>query len=759
MPKNSVPVYYRILVAIGLSVLLCPDTAALAKGEAATAVKNLAKSTVKGFAPQLDMTAAVPSVAEKASSNSETSDESEIYFSADEVENNQDDSQITANGHVEIIRNDMTLYADKVTYNQETDIITADGNVVLLQKDGNVVFSDHVKLTDKMTKGEMQNIKVIMQDKTRMAARTFRRGNKDKKIMTNAVYTPCDVCRDSDPLWQIKATKVEHNAETKDIHYQNAFLELKGVPVLYTPFLSHPDPTVKRRSGFLFPKISSNSYLGAAIQPKYFWNISDQEDILFSPIISSDKGVVASGAYNKYFYRGDLSASGSYLKDPDTKHNRGNLFLTGRYEVNDYWVADTDINYASDSAYLKDLSLPKKDDAWLTSRASLQGFDNRNYAAIDTYYYTLLSYDLRHADKPTVAPLFNYENYSDPNRYGAYSKTTLNMASVTWDDSNSSQRATMINSWNLPYTSPFGEKYKMVASVKSDLYYVDNYQYNNNAQAYDGAVARVFPQLGLEWRLPFVRATEDSRQILEPVIVGVAAPNGDNKIEKIPNQDSQDVALDDTNILDLDRYAGYDRNDDGSRLSYGLNWSAYGEKYGRTSAFLAQSYKFNKSESFTDAEGQEGDFTDYVGRIYAAPNEYFDMNYRFKLDKDNYKLNYSELSSSFGPQILKAYVGYIYFQANDSDTTSLDYGKERKELYTSLSAMLTKDWSVSIYNRQDLTDNGGSLEHGGTLTYEDECSRFQFIVSKDNSSDPNYEGDFEISFAFFLKTLGGTGTK
>ena len=66
MPKNSVPVYYRILVTIGLSVLLCPDTAALAKGEAATAVKNLAKSTVKGFAPQLDMTAAVPSVAEKA---------------------------------------------------------------------------------------------------------------------------------------------------------------------------------------------------------------------------------------------------------------------------------------------------------------------------------------------------------------------------------------------------------------------------------------------------------------------------------------------------------------------------------------------------------------------------------------------------------------------------------------------------------------------------------------------------------------------
>ncbi len=259
--------------------------------------------------------------------------------------------------------------------------------------------------------------------------------------------------------------------------------------------------------------------------------------------------------------------------------------------------------------------------------------------------------------------------------------------------------------------------------------------------------------------MPFVRATEDSRQILEPVIVGVAAPDGDNKINKIPNQDSQDVDLDDSNILDLDRYAGYDRNDDGSRISYGINWSAYGNKYGRTSAFLAQSYKFNKHESFTETEGQNGKFTNYVGRIYASPNEYFDMNYRFKLDKEDYELTYNELSSTFGPEILRAYVGYIYFKANESEANSLDYGRERKELYTSLSAKLTKDWSLSIYNRQDLTKNGGSLEHGGTLTYEDECSRFQFIMRKDNSNDPNYEGDFELSFAFYLKTLGGTGAK
>ena len=682
-------------------------------------------------------------------------DNPEIYFSADELENNQELSIVTAIGNVEIIRNNITVKADKVIYNQKEDTITALGNVVILEETGNVVFSDRVELTDKMTKGEMENIKIIMADKTRIAAKKFRRLEKDKKIMSNVVYTPCDVCRDSNPLWQIKARKVEHDAEDQDMHYQNATVEIKGVPVFYTPFLSHPDPTVKRRSGFLFPRISSNSYLGGAIQGQYFWDISDHEDILFNPIISSDKGIVYGGAYNRYFTRGNISASGTFLRDPDTKENRGNLFAYGRYEVNDFWVADADINYASDNAYLKDLSLPKKDDTWLTSRASLQGFDNRNYAALEAYYYKILSYDLRYANRPYVMPLFVYENTSDPTKFGAYNKNTFSFASVTHEEDNSSQRLSMINSWNLPYTSPYGEKYKLVASLKSDLYYVNDYHYNKT-DVYDGVVGRIFPQVGLEWRLPFIRNTEESSQIIEPIIVAALAPNQSNKADEIPNEDSQDVELNDTNILNLDRYSGYDRNDTGSRISYGLNWSSYGKKWGRTSALLAQSYEFNKNESFASADGQQGDFTDYVGRVYASPTEYFDLNYRFKLDKDDYKVTYSELSSNIGPKILKLYVSYIFFQANKTSSIA---NKEREELYTMLRANVTKNWSLSLYNRQDLAKNGGSLEKGAFITYEDECTKVIFNIEKENSNDPNYEGDFQIGATFFLKTLGGVGTK
>ena len=685
-------------------------------------------------------------------------EEQDIYFSANEMQNDQRLQTITAIGDVNIVRDNLTVKADKVIYNQKDDIVTAVGNVVLLNEDGTVVFSDYVVLSDKMQEGEMDNIKIIMKDKSQVAATKVTKFANDDKEMENAVYSPCDVCTGKDPLWQLKAKKIIHDAENKNVYYNHAFLEVKGLPVFYTPFLSHPDPSVKRRSGFLIPNIASSSYLGAAIQPKYFWSISDHEDLFLDPIFSTDKGVILSGKYNKYLYRGELSAEGSFMKDDDKDETRGNIFAKGRYEVNDYWVADMDINYASDRTYLKDMSLDKQDDAWLTSSLKMQGFDNRNYASIESYYYQLLSYDMKEYDEPIVLPLMNYENISDVGPYGAYSKTNLNFASIYREEETNTQRFSMINSWVLPYTSPYGEKYRMMASVKSDLYYVDNYL-NPEGEEFTGGVARIFPQLGLEWKLPFIRATETSRQILEPTIVGVLAPNDSNKTNKIPNEDSQDFELDDSNVLDINRYAGYDRNDTGSRISYGINWNSYGDTFGRTNAFLAQSYYFDKHESINntssyDFSEKEDHLSDYVGRIYASPTDYFDLNYRFRVDKDDLELTYSELSTKIGPQILNAYISYIYLQ--DNKNSSLIENSERKELYTALRSKLTKDWSISIFNRQDLTDNGGSLEYGGDLIYEDECTALIFYMRRDNSSDPDYEGDFEFGVNFLLKTLGGT---
>ncbi len=692
-------------------------------------------------------------------------EEPNIYFNADELISNEREQTIEALGDVVVKRENLTLYTDRLIYRQAQDTITALGNVRM--DDGhNTIYAERVELADKMSRGEMNKIKVIMIDGTQIRAEQFRKKANDNKIMRYAAYTPCDFCQDIEsPLWQIRARKITHDAANKDINYNDAMLDIKGVPVFYTPFMSHPDPTVKRRSGLLTPNFGSSSYLGAFLQLKYFWDINPNADFTFTPTFNTDKNTVWGGRYRQYFNKGYVDLKGTFLEDDnnDRPKNRGNLVAFGRYELNDYWVFDTDINYVSDELYLKEMDYDDDDKAWLTSRLRLQRFDNRDYASVETYYYKLLSYNLRYTDseilknsknsKPLTAPLIDYENIGDSNAWGAYWKTNVNFASVYHDENEETQRLTMINSWNLPWTSPFGERYRIVASLKSDAYYVDRYLATTQSD-YTGDVYRVFPQLGIEWKLPFVKATESSRQIIEPVVVGVLAPNGGNKADKIPNEDSEDVELDDTNVLDLDRYAGYDRNDTGSRISYGVNWSSYGNIMGRTSAFVAQSYQFNKRNSFTREVENEGHLTDYVGRIYAAPSDYLDLNYRFRLDRNDYKLQYSELGARIGSNLLNIYVSYIYLQKNKNSSELFD---ERKELYTSLNAALTRDWSLSIYNRQDLAENGGSLEHGGNLIYEDECFMFITAIKKYNSTDPNLDDNYEFNFTFYLKTIGGIG--
>jgi len=536
---------------------------------------------------------------------------------------------------------------------------------------------------------------------------------------------------------------------------------------LYTPFLSHPDPTVKRRSGFMPPKIGSSGYLGGTFQANYFWDINANSDILFSPTFTTNKGILWGGRYRGYMTNGYVEAKGTYLNDDNKSrsNNRGNLFAQTRYEINDLWVAKSNVNYASDSLYLKELSLEKDDRAWLTSDVSFERFENRDYTSIEAYYYKLISYNLRENDemafermkynKPLAVPLIESEFVGEPNGLGAYVKNNLGFASLYHSGGMQSHRATMINSWNLPWTSNFGERYKIVASVKTDAYHVEEYQYNAARRDYNGNPIRVFPQIGIEWKLPFVKATETTRQIVEPIVVGVLAPNGGNKPYRIPNEDSQDAHLEDTNVLDLDRYAGYDRNDTGSRISYGFNWSTYGNIMGRTSAFLAQTYQFNKKTSFSNSTDTKGHLSDYVGRIYAAPSKYFDLTYRFRLNREDYKFSYNELSSTVGADILKLYASYIYLQKNANASEPLS---SRHELYTGIKAALTQDWSVSIYNRQDLAHHGGSLEHGGNVIYEDECFMFVTTVKKYNSSDPELDDSYEFNFSFYLKTLGGLGS-
>ena len=242
---------------------------------------------------------------------------SPIVLQADELVHDKNSGIVIASGNVQAAQGARVLLADRITYNERTDRVTATGNVTLLEPSGEVIFADHMELEDQMKSGVIRNIRIILSDDSRFAANGAVRSGGNRTEMSKAVFSPCPLCAEhpgKSPLWQIKAAKVVHDQRRQQITYTDAFFELFGAPIAYTPYFSHPDPTVKRRSGFLTPSFGGSSLLGTTIQIPYFFNLAPNRDATFSPIFTSGEGVVLTGEYRQRIESGKFSLSGSVTR-------------------------------------------------------------------------------------------------------------------------------------------------------------------------------------------------------------------------------------------------------------------------------------------------------------------------------------------------------------------------------------------------------------------------------------------------------------
>ena len=237
-----------------------------------------------------------------------------VLIQADEMTQDQELGNVVARGKVEITQGERVLFADTVSYNQKTNTVTASGNVILLEPSGDTMFAEYVELTESMRDGVIRQIKVLLADNSRFAANTASRRNGTRTTMRKAVYSPCAVCQDDPekaPLWQLKANTIVHDKTAQEIRYKDAWMEIYGIPVAYSPYFAHPDPSVDRKSGFLTPSFGSSGNVGAFFQAPYFWVIDDNKDATFAPIFTRDEGVVFAGEYRQRFNRGEIEFSGS----------------------------------------------------------------------------------------------------------------------------------------------------------------------------------------------------------------------------------------------------------------------------------------------------------------------------------------------------------------------------------------------------------------------------------------------------------------
>lgn len=678
-----------------------------------------------------------------------------VLLDADEVSHDETLGIVTASGNVELSQGKRILRASSVSYNQRANTVSASGNVILLEPTGEVLFAEYAELTDDMREGFLRGLRMLLQDDSRIAAINARRRGGVETQLNKAVYSPCLDCVDAEgnPFWQVRAQSVTHNTETREIVYRNARLEMLGIPVAYTPYLSHPDPTVKRKSGFLAPTFGSSGTLGTAIRTPYFWAIDESRDLTIDPILSTDVFMVMTGEYRQAFSTGELRTRASATRDDaQTGENRfrGHVDSETRFDIDDTWRWGSDVQATSDDTYLARYGFPYTNT--LTSQVFAEGFSRRSYARAEAQYYQGLRDEDAQDSIPIVAPNLDYSFVGEPNSFGAFLTMDANLLALTRTGSKTtdSRRLSVVTGWKLPHIGSFGDVTTINATLQTDLYQVSNVPDPASSKTLSGFTGRIFPKLSVNWRYPWVRMSGSSSVIVEPIATFVAAPNGSNR-DRIPNEDSLAFEFDESNLFQRSRFSGRDRVDGGTWVAYGLRVGAFGFGGGSATALFGQSYRIRDDDLYPANLGLNDNFSDFVGRVIVSPNDYVDLLYKTRIDKDTIKSRRTELGATVGPRAFRAGIDYIFFDATEEFP-------DREEILLRASSDITDRWTLAANTRHDLAENGGTLSYGASLTYHCDCMTFELNYERTFTRDRDVQPEERIFVRLNLKSLGEVQT-
>lgn len=693
-----------------------------------------------------------------------------VDYAADTADYDQANKIVTLSGGVEIEQEGRKLEADRVVYNLKDDIATAEGHVIIHDVNGDVHYAESVELSDKMRQGLIDRLFTTMADGSRVWAAKGIKESEQRYVLEDATYTACKACEkdpNKRPPWQLHAKKVELRKDEQRVVYRNAWLDLWGVPVLYTPYFSHPDGSVEQKSGFLTPSFGWNSDLGGFYSQPYYWAISPSTDATFTGMYTTDEGPLGRVEFRKRFenayFESDMSLTHSSRVDSvgnvDVRQpakTRGHLFADGTWDIDEHWRGGMDLNLTSDEQYLRQYGF--SDESILESSIYAERFENRDYAIIKGLAFQDLRAGSSKSDQPNILPYAELSMMGEPNALmggrWAWDSSLLSLAR----DGNGQDvwRGSSRASWERQDILPVGLVLNSELGARGDMYATTNRieasldptEEENKQQA------RFIPNAQLTASYPLKSNFKTFQLRVEPVATLYAAPDIDNDTT-FPNEDSQDVQLDAANILRGNRFPGLDRVEDNSHVAYGLRTGLYSYDGGRLSTFLGQSYNFDDEDNpFPAGSGLEDQSSDYVGAINATfGGGKHDLSYRFQVDSDTFASERHELYARTERGPVEVDGSYLYAQGAAGTT----FADSREQIRLGSTIDLSEMWSFrgdGIYDLSSIDTERGLRRAIGTLTYTHECYDIALTADRNLANDSSGVQDTTVMFRIGLKNLG-----
>lgn len=699
-----------------------------------------------------------------------------LHLRGDDASWNQKTQDLWVKGHVSVLQyladgTQRRLNCDSLHYNRLMDKITAYGSVELTEPNGDVLTADHLELDSHFSTGFLEGMRIFTKDAARLTAKTASRKEGNSTVFENADYSPCKICANGSVTWKFEAENVEHDQAEQLIKYKHVYLVFKGIKILYMPYFSHPDPTVKRKDGLLAPAFGISRDLGFSMTLPYLFTAKNQ-DLTITPMVMTKQNPLFAAEYRRRFRDGEMSLSGSHTR---MRHGvrKTKAYLTiprkDRWNVSGliYWhMTDRnrltiDLNRASDTTYLSRYRLNKQSSTFsrkknLTSTVNYEHFGDIGYGTIKTQAFQ--------TDTPKTTPLIlpyaRYRYQTDQFDNGSYLVWDSNLLSVfrrrpiLTQTGKQTFRISSGLTWNLPYVTSNGHIFKTILSTRGDAYMSQHYNPDqpiiDRQKKYDNRIeGRIFPQAAFDWRYPLLSTHEVFSWVLEPRGLIAIAPQNLNR-RRLPNEDSRFFSLDDTSIFLPNRFDGIDLVDQGQRGVLGVdNHVRWGEQQ-RASIFMGQSYRFDHKVVIGKNQGEGRLASDYISRVLYQPNEWWVIFMRGAFMREHMRPRYTEWGASFGKPVLKLDVSYVHAKRGLNDSTSMI-----SQANWQLSSAINENWKISVAQIRNMKRfQKGVLASFIGLNYEDDCFESKLSLYRSHYRDRDLRPDMGFFLQFSFKNLG-----
>jgi LPS-assembly protein len=692
----------------------------------------------------------------------------EVDFAANLLEYDNEAEVVTASGNVFMTREGNRLKADKVVWNRKSGQVVATGGVSVTNPGGDVAYGDSIELTDTLKDGVVENLLIVLADGGRLAA--VRGTRKDgRTTLERAVYSPCTV-EDEDgcpkePVWKITALRVEHDPVKNRIRYKNARLELFGLPILALPGLSHPADN-RGGTGLLVPDIQYTKNNGFELSAPFFLKIDKNRDLVLTPHIFSDalpglegkyraltgNGAYQIGAYATYGSR-IPNATGAAAQQRDF---RGYFDANGHFQLDPRWSISSSVRIVTDRTFLRRYDISRDDR--LRSNVEIQRLTRTSYFSLVGWGFQTLRAGDPQGQVPIVLPVVDYRKRFDNPIAGGKVELQLNSLALGRTSGQDTQRGFVGARWDLRRLTPLGQEFQLTAYARGDVYHSDENGDTLTAiyRGESGWKSRTIAAAAAEIRWPFVGPLFGGTQRLTPRLQIVASPGTRNL--SLPNEDARAVDLEDSNLFALNRFPGYDRWEDGTRVTYGADWALDMPAFS-IQANIGQSYRLSSKPSlFPEGTGLTSRTSDIVGRTTIKFKRLVSLTHRYRLDKDNLAIRRNEVDATIGTDSTYAVVGYL--RLNRDVDSSIEDLRDREEIRLGGRVQFAKYWSlfgsaiVDLTGRREdplsLADGYEPIRHRLGIAYEDDCLRLGLTWRRDYdaSGDARRGNTFQLQLSF-----------